>query len=90
MSLLYKIFGFPMNMEEIIDKTNKNILNVFVRRKQGNSLVPLNFPYKYSVGIEVGKVKLTLWRSNEIWLRYHPEFDGLSSSTRFICFAKSL
>ncbi|MDI6721656.1 MAG: hypothetical protein QMD85_04655 [Candidatus Aenigmarchaeota archaeon] len=72
-------------MDEVADKAAKTrtIPNVFVTRYQGNSLVPNEHPYRWTVGVQVGRSRLTLWRSGETWLRYNPELDGHSHSADY-------
>ena len=77
MTLLYKLFRIPGTIEETIDKSSIYgfIPNITIKRKREDSLVPGAAGYKYKIGIEVGKTKLTILEWTKWFENYVPGID---------------
>ena len=78
MTFLYELLGIPGNLEEIIKKSSKKgiIPEVVLRKKRENSLVPGSAGYKYTIGIKVGRTKLTISKWEKWFNNYIPGIDN--------------
>lgn len=62
MSIRYRLFKIPVNVDEVADRTQKTneIPIMYAKRKQKGTLVPGLQTFSYEIGVKLGKLKVPL------------------------------
>lgn len=78
MSIRYRLFKIPVNINEVADRTQKTdeIPTMYAKRKQKGTLIPGAQTFSYEIGVKFGKLKVPLCGWERTFENFVPELDN--------------